>query len=103
MIFRGCGCMCNCVSPSGRQCASGLSLLPSAVRFARSSFAHGVNGNPSLTAAPMLKNAPSGGALGSAAGGGGGGGGGAPSLPFPSLSLPLPAPPAGGPPLKFQV
>src|SRR4029077_20307448 len=56
MIFLGCGCMCNCVRPKGRQCASGLSLLLSSLRAFRSAAAHGVNGRPPGTVEPMSKN-----------------------------------------------
>ena len=66
MILRGCGCVCSCMSPSGRQWASGLSLLLSAIRVFSSSAAHGWNGRPPGTPDPMLKNRP--GPLGSTAG-----------------------------------
>src|SRR5690242_20614304 len=42
--------------PSGRQCASGLSLLLVATRCRCSSAAHGWNGRPSLKEAPRFQN-----------------------------------------------
>src|ERR1700730_15106711 len=60
--------------PRGRQCASGLSLLFSAMRCFNSPAAHGVNGRPSLNPAPMLKNVAAGGPLEGGSGGGSGGG-----------------------------
>src|SRR5580700_9106818 len=56
MIFLACGCMCNCVRPRGRQCASGLSLLLLSLRSFRSAAAQGVNGRPPGTVEPMSKN-----------------------------------------------
>src|SRR5437016_6708905 len=61
--------------PMGRQCASGLSLLLSAIRFFSRSAAHGVSGNPSLKVEPMFRNVASGGPEE------GWGGGGAPRCP----------------------
>src|SRR5262245_51490938 len=78
MIFRGCGCVWNCMLPIGRQCASGLSLLLSAMRFFTSSAAHDWMGNPSGNPRPTLANVATGGVPG---GGGGGGGAGAPPWP----------------------
>src|SRR5215831_1597299 len=69
--------------PIGRQCASGLSLLLSAMRFFTSSAAHGCSGKPSLMPAPTSRNVASGGVPG------GGGGGGAGFAPCPRC-------PAGG-------
>src|SRR5436190_2695884 len=73
MIFRGCGCMWNCVMPIGRQFASGLSLLLDAIRCFLSSTAQGVNGRPPGTLAPMLKKVATGGELGSRGNGATGG------------------------------
>src|SRR5437763_10190100 len=52
------------MKPIGRQLASGLSFEFVAIRCLRSSAAHGVNGNPSLTFWPMFANAASGGSVG---------------------------------------
>src|SRR5262245_60413204 len=64
--------------PIGKQCASGLSLLLSAMRFFTRSAAHVCRGRPSLNPAPTLRNVATGGVPG---GGGGGGGGGCPGCP----------------------
>src|SRR2546428_569747 len=72
--------------PMGRQCASGLSLLLSAIRFFTTSAAHGCSGSPSLNPAPTSRNVATGGVPG---GGGGGGGGGVAAAPCPRC-------PAGG-------
>src|SRR5881397_3746325 len=42
--------------PIGRQCASGLSLLKSAIRPFTSSAAQGLNGRPSLNPEPLSRN-----------------------------------------------
>src|SRR5262249_47948101 len=44
------------MKPMGRQCASGLSLLPSACRFFTSSAAQGRMGRPACTPVPMSRN-----------------------------------------------
>src|SRR5512138_1719002 len=62
-ILRGCECVCSCMNPSGRQCASGLSFESFAMRCLRSSAAHGVNGNPPSKPCPTLKNLASGGSV----------------------------------------
>src|SRR5437867_12124958 len=77
--------------PMGRQCASGLSLLLSAIRFFTTSAAHGCSGRPSLNPAPTSRNVATGGVPG---GGGGGGGGGAGVAAAPCA--PCPRCPAGG-------
>src|SRR5688500_761725 len=41
--------------PIGRQCASGLSLLLSSLRFFNTSAAHGCNGRPPLKFAPTFR------------------------------------------------
>src|SRR5262245_66076550 len=77
------------MKPIGRQCASGLSLLLSAIRFFTSSTAHGCSGKPPCIAEPASRND----AIGGVPGGGGGGGAGA------ALALfcpPCPRCPAGG-------
>src|SRR5713226_9901542 len=56
MILRGSGCVCNCIRPSGRQCASGLSLLFWETRCLRSSAAHGWNGSGSLRPVAIFQN-----------------------------------------------
>src|SRR5262245_768038 len=62
MIFFGNGCVVFCMIPNGRQCASGLSLLLSAIRFLTSSAAHDWYGAPPSTWSPMLpKREPEGG------------------------------------------
>src|SRR5580700_8107683 len=48
------------MNPIGRQFASGLSLLLSAMRFFTSSAAHGCNGRPSLNPDPTLPKVASG-------------------------------------------
>ena len=58
MILRGCGCVCSCRLPSGRQWASGLSLLLPAMRCVLSAAAHGCSGRPPATPAPMSKKRP---------------------------------------------
>src|SRR5262245_1343997 len=58
MIFRGNGCAIICITPIGRQCASGLSLLLSAMRCLTRSAAHGWYGAPPATCAPILPNTP---------------------------------------------
>src|SRR5436309_4144198 len=86
------------MKPIGRQCASGLSLLLSAIRFFTSSAAQGCKGRPSLKPAPTSRNVaaatPSAGVV---AGGLGGGGPavGAPAAPptFPDRN---PGPSPGG-------
>src|SRR5437773_4176562 len=74
MIFLGNGCDVICITPIGRQCASGLSLLLSAIRCFTNSAAHGWYGAPPESCAPMLPNTdpegPAGGP-GAAAGGAG--------------------------------
>src|SRR5689334_12349438 len=55
-IFRGWPWVWSCITPSGRQCASGLSLLFSATRWRWSSAAQGWNGRPSLKDAPRFQN-----------------------------------------------
>src|SRR3989304_1667466 len=53
MIFFGYGCDVFCMMPIGRQCASGLSLLWSAIRFLANSAAHGcASAPPGTVAAP---------------------------------------------------
>src|ERR1700680_1660139 len=42
--------------PTGRQCASGLSLLFSATRCFRASAPHAVNGRPSFKVDPIFQN-----------------------------------------------
>src|SRR5438876_5378095 len=74
MIFLGNGCDVICITPIGRQCASGLSLLLSAIRCFTSSAAHGWYGAPPGSCAPILPNTdPEGpvGGPGAAAGGAG--------------------------------
>src|SRR5262245_44120343 len=61
------------MKPIGRQCASGLSLLLSAMRFLTRSAAHDCIGKPSLKPPPTFPNV----ANGIPSGGSGGGGGGA--------------------------
>src|SRR5688572_5213332 len=61
-ILRGCECVCSCRKPSGRQCASGLSIELSAMRFFFSSAAHGVSGRPPGMLRPMSTKVASGGA-----------------------------------------
>src|SRR5438128_12473251 len=56
MIFLGNGCDVICITPIGRQCASGLSLLLSAIRCFTSSAAHGWYGAPPGSCAPILPN-----------------------------------------------
>src|SRR5438876_6323393 len=56
MIFLGNGCDVICITPIGRQCASGLSLLLSAIRCFTNSAAHGWYGAPPGSCAPMLPN-----------------------------------------------
>src|SRR2546428_11867089 len=56
MTFLGNGCDVICITPIGRQCASGLSLLLSAMRCFTSSAAHGWYGAPPGTCAPILPN-----------------------------------------------
>src|SRR5712691_8169754 len=56
MIFFGNGCEVICITPIGRQCASGLSLLLSAIRCFTRSAAHGWYGAPPGSCAPMLPN-----------------------------------------------
>src|SRR6185295_18867773 len=56
--------------PIGRQFASGLSLVPLALRCFKSSAAHGLNGRPSLNPAPTLPNVEAGGSPGGETGGG---------------------------------
>src|SRR5579871_1126122 len=57
--------MCNCVRPSGRHAASGLSLLLFAFRSARTCAPQAViGGSFSGKPAPMLKNCPTGGSPG---------------------------------------
>src|SRR2546425_9585479 len=51
------------MTPIGRQCASGLSLLLAARRDFTSSAAHGCSGRPSLTFAPTSRNVVTGGPL----------------------------------------
>ena len=79
IIFLACGCMCNCVRPSGKQCASGLSLLLLSLRSFRIAAAQGVNGRPPGTVEPISKNSLTPGGRGPRptlpAGGGPGGGG----------------------------
>src|SRR5213592_116277 len=74
MIFLGNGCDVSCITPIGRQCASGLSLLLSAIRCFTNSAAHGWYGAPPGICAPILPNTdpdgPAGGP-GAAAGGAG--------------------------------
>ena len=70
MIFLGCGCMWSCIRPSGRQCASGLSLLFSDRRAFTRSAAHGSIGRPSLNPEPMFLNVAFGGVPGGSSGGG---------------------------------
>src|SRR6185436_13696233 len=48
------------MKPIGRQCASGLSLLLSAMRFFKRSAAHGVNGRPFVNPTPTLPKLASG-------------------------------------------
>src|SRR3984893_18596085 len=48
------------MNPIGRQFASGLSLLLSAMRFFTSSAAHGCNGRPSLNTYPTVPKVASG-------------------------------------------
>ena len=40
-ILRGCGCVCSCMLPIGRQWASGLSFMLSAMRCFLSAAADG--------------------------------------------------------------
>src|SRR5258708_5365952 len=56
MIFLGYRCAFSCAMPIGRQCASGLSLLLSAIRFLTRSAAHGWYGAPPGVLLPMLPN-----------------------------------------------
>jgi hypothetical protein len=49
------------MKPIGKQWASGLSLLLSAIRFCTSSAAHSLSGSPSLKPAPTLKKVAFGG------------------------------------------
>src|SRR5581483_5818686 len=91
MIFLGYGCALSCATPIGRQWASGLSLLLSAMRFFTSSAAHGWYGAPPGVCAPMLPTTePPGGSspVPSAATRGGAG-------PAPRPRPPRPRPPAG--------
>src|SRR4029453_385518 len=66
MIFFGYGFEMRFMMPIGRQCASGLSLLLSPIRFFTSSAAHGWYGAPPSTCAPTFPNTnlPGGGAGG---------------------------------------
>src|SRR6266853_1551395 len=92
MIFLGNGCDVICITPIGRQCASGLSLLLSAIRCFTSSAAHGWYGAPPGRWSPILPNTdpegPAGGPGAATGGAAGRGGGSAPHTPdkfgFPS-------------------
>src|SRR6185503_9060375 len=73
MIFLGNGCDVICITPIGRQCASGLSLLLSAMRCFTNSAAHGWYGAPPGTCAPILPNTDPEGPAGTGAATGGAG------------------------------
>src|SRR5436190_22812043 len=75
------------MNPIGRQCASGLSLLLSAIRFLTRSAAHGWKGSPSGKPWPALPNV----ATGIAFAGGGVAGAAAPRPPPPRWPPPPPA------------
>src|SRR5580704_11296462 len=95
--------MCSCMSPSGKQCASGLSLLFSALRLVKRSAAHGNKGRPSLNPCPMFLKLATGGPEGG--GGGGAAGASAGGCPLgPPFCPPRPPPPPGppGPPRRAQ-
>ena len=64
MIFRGCGCMWNCVMPIGMQLASGLSFISVDIRCFFTPAAHGVSGRPPGTFVAMSQKAAIGGAFG---------------------------------------
>ena len=70
MNFRGNPCVWNCISPIGRQCASGLSLLLLSCRSFLSAAAHGLIGRPPGTFWPTSRNIAIGGVPGGATGAG---------------------------------
>src|SRR6266540_2509102 len=59
------------MNPIGRQCASGLSLLLSAILISTRSAAHGCSGRPSLKPEPAFPNVASGTSSSDASGGAG--------------------------------